>query len=69
MTNPQQLKKLRQAAGHTQEEAGKYLYCTGRAIRRAEAGLISDRTMQARIEHYRLKLVRDGVITGTKGEL
>lgn len=51
------LKELRTLAGHTQEEAARYLYTTGRTIRREEAGAVAPN--QGRVELYRLKMAAD----------
>lgn len=53
------MKELRAIAGHTQEEAAKYLYTNPRQIRRYESGDVSN---QARLELYELKLKQDGFL-------
>lgn len=55
---PESFHQLRRLAGHTQEEAARYLYTSRRVIQRIEAG----QTDQARTELYELKLKKDGLL-------
>ena len=47
-----EFRRLRQLAGHTQEQAAAYIYTSVRTIRRIEAGEAD----QMRLELYRYKL-------------
>lgn len=53
------MKELRTRAGHTQFEAAAYLYTSFRVIRRHESG---ESVSRARLEHYHLKLEKEGKI-------
>lgn len=55
---PESFQQLRRLAGHTQEEAARYLYTSRRVIQRIEAG----QSDQARTELYELKLKKDGLL-------
>lgn len=58
------MKILRRAAGHTQPQAARYLYTSERTIRSIEAG----KEDPARMELYRLKLEKSGIITEQENE-
>lgn len=52
--------QLRQKAGHTQEQAAEYLYCSLRTVKKMDADVIPDPYKQARCELYSLKLEKEG---------
>jgi DNA-binding XRE family transcriptional regulator len=51
---------LREKAGHTQEQAAGYLYCSLRTIKAMEANTVTERHYKARCELYQLKLEKEG---------
>jgi DNA-binding XRE family transcriptional regulator len=52
--------QLREKAGHTQEQAAGYLYCSLRTIKAMEANTVTERHYKARCELYQLKLEKEG---------